>query len=453
MGSVADKIARKVAAEIRSNVVDLSAFQASQGIAAEAGFDGSGFGDLVGEGCDPAFAFYARGLMLVSLLAEAISTLPEAKGYTKAVAKAEDEYMPDGPPISPITASFFTMWAFFDLPFGGSRETMGTCILRAAEIAGLPAWITEIVGPMQASRMGFYVHMGMDGPLVLLKDIVTQQVLRCHSATGYAGESGQLWYTRLLPPPVPDIGHHVVMTTPYVVLDGTEQRFLDGIGREVARMAAAGGRKPVDAEALLKFGATANYWNEYILRSYVNHQSDVIFLAGVPDIGESLPQAQRGGGPARQPGRAGAEAATHIVRAALGPKLYRDIEIPSDRSLYDLAAAIVRAYGFDLDHAFGFFPKLTGHIYDSSPRYELFADMGDGDGALSVKTTTVAQAFPKVGKAMTFLFDYGDEWRFRVEVLARGEREPRKRYPKVLTSVGKAPPQYPDPDDDFDEED
>lgn len=53
---------------------------------------------------------------------------------------------------------------------------------------------------------------------------------------------------------------------------------------------------------------------------------------------------------------------------------------------------------------------------------------------------------------MTFLFDYGDEWRFRVDVLALGEREPRKRYPRMVASVGKAPPQYPDPDEDFDED-
>jgi hypothetical protein len=291
MGSVADKIARKVATQIRSNVIDLSEFRAGRELAREAGLNGTWFKDLVEQGYDPAFAFHAQGLTLVSLFAEAISTMPEAKGYAKSVAKAEDEYVPDGPPISPLTASYFNMWAFFDLQFGSSRETMGTCILRVAETTGMPAWIADIVRPMQESRMGFYVHMGLDGPLVLLKDIVTQQVLRCHSATGYLGESGQLWYTRLLPPPVPDIGHNVVMTTPYVVLDGTEQRFLDYIGREIARMAAAGGRKAVDAEALLKFGPTANHWNEYIFLAYVNHQTDAIFLAGVPDIRQSLPQA------------------------------------------------------------------------------------------------------------------------------------------------------------------
>ena len=295
MGSVADKIARKVATQIRSNVIDLSAFRASRERAVEAGLDGSRFKDLVEQGYDPAFAFYVQGLTLVSLFAEAISAMPEAKGYAKTVAKAEDEYMPEGPPISPLTASHFNMWAFFDLQFGSSRETMGTCILRVAEFTGMPAWIADIVRPMQESRMGLYVHMGMDegldDPLVLLKDIVTGRVLRCHSAAGYLGEPGQLWYTRLLPPPVPDIGHHVVVTTPYVVLDGTEQRFLDYIGREVARMAAAGGRKGVDAEALLKFGPTANHWNEYIFLAYANHQPDAIFLAGVPDIRESLPQA------------------------------------------------------------------------------------------------------------------------------------------------------------------
>ena len=90
-----------------------------------------------------------------------------------------------------------------------------------------------------------------------------------------------------------------------------------------------------------------------------------------------------------------AETVTCIFRVSLEPKLYRDIELPGDRTLYDLAEAIVRAYGFDLDHAFGFFPKLTGNIYGATPRYELFADMGEADGSLSVKRTTVVQAFPR----------------------------------------------------------
>ena len=150
-------------------------------------------------------------------------------------------------------------------------------------------------------------------------------------------------------------------------------------------------------------------------------------------------------------------ASTHIFRVRLRPKLYRDIEIDSNKSLYDLAAAIVCAFGFEFDHAFGFFSKLTGGIYDSPVRYELFADLdlddeplADGDHrskAGSVKRTKMSQVFPEVGSKMLFLFDYGDNWEFRVEVIRFGEKVPRTRYPRVLAVVGKAPPQYPDTDE------
>jgi len=49
-----------------------------------------------------------------------------------------------------------------------------------------------------------------------------------------------------------------------------------------------------------------------------------------------------------------ANASTHIFRVSLKPRLYREIEIDSGESLYDLAEAIVLAFDFDLDHAFGF---------------------------------------------------------------------------------------------------
>ena len=149
-----------------------------------------------------------------------------------------------------------------------------------------------------------------------------------------------------------------------------------------------------------------------------------------------------------------AEGSTHIFRASLRGRLYRDIEIDSGKSLYDLAEAIVSAFDFSFDHAFGFYDKLTGNYTQSPLRYELFADMDGGmSDARSVKRTSVAQAFKGVGSKMLFLFDYGDEWHFKVEVIGLGKKKPKAQYPKVVASVGKAPPQYPDPDeDDVDEE-
>jgi hypothetical protein len=139
------------------------------------------------------------------------------------------------------------------------------------------------------------------------------------------------------------------------------------------------------------------------------------------------------------------EAATHVVRITLQgePSIYREIEVESHKTLSDLAEAIVHAFGFEFDHAFGFYSKLTGQdVMRSQPKYELFADMGERTEAKSVRKTRVADAFPKVGHKMLFMFDYGDDWRFVVEVIGLGQKVTKNRYPKVLKKVGKAPEQY-----------
>lgn len=147
-----------------------------------------------------------------------------------------------------------------------------------------------------------------------------------------------------------------------------------------------------------------------------------------------------------------AQNGTLIIRAALEDEksIWRDVEIEASKSLYRLAEAIVDAFGFDFDHAFGFYSGLTpAKMMRAHPKYELFADMGDADpGVLSVKKTRIAQAFPAVGHTMIFLFDYGDDWHFRVSLQEQGTKVAKARYPRVAGSHGKAPPQYPDPDDD-----
>ena len=145
---------------------------------------------------------------------------------------------------------------------------------------------------------------------------------------------------------------------------------------------------------------------------------------------------------------------THVIRVSLAKAVYRDIEILSDKSLYDLAKSIVKAFDFDFDHAFGFYSKLTGNYYDSPIKYELFADMGESE-ARSVKKTPVFEAFPAVKAKLLFVFDYGDEWQFKAECISHGDKTPKVKYPRIVKSVGTAPEQYPlydevdDPHDDL----
>jgi hypothetical protein len=145
----------------------------------------------------------------------------------------------------------------------------------------------------------------------------------------------------------------------------------------------------------------------------------------------------------RKPTKIGKTKSTmHGLRVSLKPNVYRDIEIDSALSLFDLAQVITRAFGFDFEHAFGFFGRMTGRVFASPVRYELFADEELGSDARSVQAT-IGQAFPRTNSKMLFVYDYGDEWGFRVEVREISEIPTDSIVSRVTAEVGKAPDQYP----------
>jgi hypothetical protein len=137
----------------------------------------------------------------------------------------------------------------------------------------------------------------------------------------------------------------------------------------------------------------------------------------------------------------------HIIalRVSLEPEIFRDIEISSEASLYKLAQVINEVFGFDFDHMFGFYDNLKDP-YKSNTVFELFADMGEPsvEGARGVKKSKIAEAFDKDGKTLVFLFDYGDEWIFKVKRAGAAESAAAKTYWKLIKSEGEAPEQYPE---------
>jgi hypothetical protein len=134
----------------------------------------------------------------------------------------------------------------------------------------------------------------------------------------------------------------------------------------------------------------------------------------------------------------------HItLKVYLSPKNFREFEISGNASLYKLAELINVFYGFLFDHPFGFYSDLEDY-YESKECYELFADMGEpiGDNAKSVKKSTVANVFNVDGKTFLFLFDYGDEWTFKVERISAVIGDAPPQYSRLIRSVGKNPKQY-----------
>jgi hypothetical protein len=235
----------------------------------------------------PAHAAYVFAQNQVSVLAEQLTALDKMAPFAELISKAEDEYMPSGPPMSPLTPSFFTCWAFFDACIGDAQETIGTCILELGPTLGMDADLLHLIRLMQHSRMGLYVHEGNSGDQVTLRDFITGVTCQAIVPAGYMGHPGEFWYTRVLPPPTSAFAEHIVFQTPYLILKpGLREwneyfrRVLPDAPRQM-RLAAY--------EQHMKFGISPKYWTEYVFEGYVNNRADVIFLSGLPDIPESRP--------------------------------------------------------------------------------------------------------------------------------------------------------------------
>jgi hypothetical protein len=104
--------------------------------------------------------------------------------YYEIVLNAQEEYMPSGPPMSPLTMSYFTTWAFFDLGFGPYEETLGKCLLDAGTLLGFDAKAMDAIRICSESRMAIYELEKLKGKRYLLKALITGEQFECHVPTG-----------------------------------------------------------------------------------------------------------------------------------------------------------------------------------------------------------------------------------------------------------------------------
>jgi hypothetical protein len=114
----------------------------------------------------PAHAIYVYVQNQVAVLAEQLTALPELAKISDIMEAALDEYMPSGPPISPLTSSYFSCWSFFDMAVGLRKDTLASCILALGRELGVNAAFLDVIGLMSRSRMGLYVHEGPTEDLV-----------------------------------------------------------------------------------------------------------------------------------------------------------------------------------------------------------------------------------------------------------------------------------------------
>lgn len=242
---------------------------------------------LISTGLDPLHAAYVSTQNFASFFAEQVAVLDELTPFYRIVTAAEDEYLPEGPPMSPLTRSYFTMWALFDVRFGPDNETIGTCLLDTGSDLGMTEVMRSLIRLLQTTRMGIYEQTGHNGSSVQLRELITGNEYDSRVPAGYLGAEGEIWYVRLAPPIA--TGCHVALTTPYILTGTSRADWIAHLSKQLL-----GANNPQAAlHDFLKYGPNMNYWNEFVFQAYHHHRKEVIFLAGLPDVKGSLPHASQ----------------------------------------------------------------------------------------------------------------------------------------------------------------
>lgn len=284
---IADKIVRYIKKGVHGNVVNLNDFITCRKNAEELQKTIVTPEKLAEY--HPAHAVYIHTQNQVSVMAEQLSALKEMDRFSIPIDRAMDDYMPSGPPWSPLTTSFFTCWAFFDVCIGPAEETIGTTVMAVGRAFGMSDELIRVMRLMQDSRMGVYVNEGSDNGAVMLRELVTDRLYRTIATSGYLGRKGELWYARVLPPPLPILTEYVVFTTPYLLLKPNEREWQAYFRRTLPDAPLQD--RISRYERHMKFGPTTRYWTEFVFEAYVNHQTDAIYLEGLPDVPESRPHS------------------------------------------------------------------------------------------------------------------------------------------------------------------
>jgi hypothetical protein len=192
--------------------------------------------------------------------------------------------------LSPLTGSYFWMWALYDLRIGTSNDTLSSCQIAANDIIQLDENQLNVLKALDRSRMGIYEHLGRDGSNIRLVELITEKQFLCHCTSGYVGNKGELWYVRVVPPLDPELGEFwVTMTTPYVLVNVSKSDWIAFLKRTMLHSDASTDQARL--HRLLKYGPDTHYWNEFVFKAYCNHRQNAVFLTGIPDMAATLPHA------------------------------------------------------------------------------------------------------------------------------------------------------------------
>jgi hypothetical protein len=122
----------------------------------------------------------------------------------------------------------------------------------------------------------------------------------------------------------------------------------------------------------------------------------------------------------------------------------RTIALKSEQTLDDLHLAIQHAIDWDADHLYSFF--MNGKPDDQ--RFEIACPIEEERKPYLAHEAIIGTLGLLQKHKFLYLFDFGDYNQFEVEVVDILPKRGRGRYPRLVESVGEAPEQYPEWDEE-----
>lgn len=128
-------------------------------------------------------------------------------------------------------------------------------------------------------------------------------------------------------------------------------------------------------------------------------------------------------------------AGAYVFKVSLDKQLWRRLVVSGETTLDSLASAILNAYRFGHDHLYYFaYETRRGK---TRRYYHPYMDEGPWASEIRIGDMSLRQ-----GQTLEFLYDFGDQWLFKVNLEHIDSPDAAPLKPQVIESKGKAPKQY-----------
>jgi hypothetical protein len=130
---------------------------------------------------------------------------------------------------------------------------------------------------------------------------------------------------------------------------------------------------------------------------------------------------------------AGTIARLKITLDGVEPAVLRRVDVPCDIRLDRLHLVIQAAMGWGNCHLY---MLRAGDLGWSTP------DPDDPDDLLDARKARLDDVLDRAGtKTLTYLYDFGDDWRHTVTLERLLDAEPGALYPRLVEATGRCPPE------------